>query len=141
MLEHWKQIGSPIDLQKGGKGAGFAWFPNWHTAVNDVCNQAEKEDWSKIVLDGSSTKPTGRLHDYFNYLFRFIATTCKRQVNNDIMLLIFSTSWEGERAVRGEYAVFDTGLLTRDAKEAIYALFTRNRRGGRDDPPYVFAKW
>ena len=141
MLDHWKRIGSPIDLQKGGRGECFAWFPNWYSAIDDVCNLAEKEDWSKLVPDGSNPKPTGRLQDYFSYLWRFITTTYTSQVANDIMLLIFSRSGEGERAVRGGHAVFDTGLLTRNSKEAIYALFSRNKRVGRNDPPYVFTKW
>ena len=144
MSTHWDDIGSPIKLRRSGRGAEksvFAWFPDWSRVLNDVCNLAEKEDWSKLVPDGSNPKPTGRLQDYFSYLWRFITTTYTSQVANDIMLLIFSRSGEGERVVRGGHAVFDTGLLTRDAKEAIYALFTRNRRGGRDDPPYVFAKW
>ena len=111
MLENWRRDGLPVDLQKGGRAGVFAWFPTgWDAALNDVCNQAEKEDWSK--MDGPRLKPTGQLDSYFTYLWRFIATTYKRQVDNDIMLLIFSTSGEGEREVRGGYAVFDTGLLT-----------------------------
>lgn len=138
MLENWRRDGLPVDLQKAGRGGVFAWFPTgWDAALNEVCNQAEKEDWSK--MDGPRLKPTGQLDSYFTYLWRFIATTYTRQVDNDIMLLIFSTSGEGEREVCGGYAVFDTGLLTRTSKEPIYALFSRNR--GRDDPPYVFTRW
>ena len=44
--------------------------------------------------------------------------------------------------MRGKFAVFDTGLLTRTTKEVIYALFERNPRAGRDDNPrYVFKAW
>ena len=101
---------------------------------------AEKEDWSKIARHG--VEQTGQLDSYFNYLWRFIATTYKSQVEQRIMLLLFSThppSQKGGPAKHGAFAVFDTGLLTRDSKESIYALFSRNR--SRADPPYVFKQW
>jgi hypothetical protein len=139
MLDRWKREGPPINLS-AGQGGGFAWFPKRVDALNDVSNMAEKEDWSKIARHG--VEQTGQLDSYFNYLWRFIATTYKSQVEQRIMLLLFSThppSQKGGPAKHGAFAVFDTGLLTRDSKESIYALFSRNR--SRADPPYVFKQW
>jgi hypothetical protein len=146
MRGYWELIGAPTSLRQKGMQSRppFAWFPNWSMALNNICNLAEKEDWSKSISYGGLDN-TGQLADYFAYLWRYIATTYSRQVDENLMSLIFSLEGEGERAVRGKFAVFDTGLLTRTTKEVIYALFERNRRwAGRDDlvnSPYVYKAW
>ena len=151
-IEYWKHYGLPIHLQKTVKRTGFASFNDWGAALADLCTMAEREDWSKRNKDGSLDK-TGELADHLCYKYRWIANTyyASRINENIAQQLIFSSGGNGDQGPHGRpltrYAVFDTGLLTRDSKEVIYALFERNcernYRNGPDDPPYSyeFKEW
>lgn len=85
----------------------FAQFMNYHNCISDLANFAEPEDWSYHNTPSSSNHPI--LQNYFNNTYLRLAREKKIAYSTDM-----------------KYACFDTGLLTKQQREPIYALFCIN---------------
>jgi hypothetical protein len=157
MIDYFKRRGPPRNLHQvrfADPRETFAWFnprggahhsSGWEIAVTQVASLAEREDWSCNHVIPAGEEPrvwngdVAQLHDYFQYLWRYIANTyvaaaSKWSTDGPRMLKFSDDGW-----LRAEYMVFDTGLLMRSTKDPIFALFKKNDR--RNSQPYVFLKW
>lgn len=94
----------------------FAWFMDFHKKIEELKNLAMPEEWDY------KTNPLGTnpiLENYIKHTFKKLEQ-------------------EGKVLVQGNYAVFNTGLVT-SFQEEIYALFQKNRRTGAQ--PWFFIGW
>jgi len=87
----------------------FAHFDNYGTAIESLAGLAEEEDWSFGSGDGRQQFEFGVLSSYLKSTYRRVAQESK---------VLFSPE--------GGFACFDTGLLSRDQLEPLYALFVPN---------------
>ena len=85
----------------------YAWFIDFHGAIEDLKNVAMREDWDY------KTNPIGKnpiLENYIKHTF----------------LKLYQ---EGKVLEQNGYSIFNTGLVT-DYQEEIFALFATNKRPG-----------
>lgn len=94
----------------------FAWFQDFHGKIGELKALAMPEDWDY------KTNPLGTnpiLENYIKHTFKKLEQ-------------------EGKVLIQGDYAVFNTGLVTL-YQEEIFALFQKNRRSGQQ--PWFFIGW
>ncbi|MDL2205379.1 DUF3825 domain-containing protein [Eubacteriales bacterium OttesenSCG-928-N13] len=100
----------------------FAYVPGWFEHLDMLAEMALPEPWRyRNDLSGRKNTRTPILEKYINYVFKSQAYEHRNAVStgdaDDFFLL------------RNEYAVFNTGLLSRYLKP-IYAYFEKNKREG-----------
>ncbi len=95
----------------------FAWIPNFTLSVDELKNLAMNENWDY------NCNPTGRHPILVNYIHH---TFNKIKDENKI-------------ETQGEFACFNTGLVTENQEE-IYGYFQTNKRPGTTIP-YYFIGW
>ena len=94
----------------------FAWFMDFHAKIEELKNLAMPEDWDY------KTKPLGSnpiLENYVKHTFKKLEQ-------------------EGKVLIQGDYAVFNTGLVT-SFQEEIFALFQKNRKTNAQQ--WFFVGW
>lgn len=94
----------------------FAWFMDFHAKIEELKNLAMPEDWD-YKKNPLGTNPI--LENYIKHTFKKLEQ-------------------EGKVLVQGDYAVFNTGLVT-SFQEEIFALFQKNKRTGSQ--PWFFLGW
>ena len=94
----------------------FAWFMDFHAKIEELKNLAMPEDWD-YKKNPLGTNPI--LENYIKHTFKKLEQ-------------------EGKVLVQGDYAVFNTGLVT-SFQEEIFALFQKNKRMGSQ--PWFFLGW
>ena len=95
----------------------FAWFVNFHSAVEDLKGLAMEEAWDY------KNHPCGKnpiLENYLHHTFN--------KVHN-----------EGKVSIQGDYSVFNIGLVTA-YQEELFAFFQKNKRPGTTIP-WFFIGW
>lgn len=97
----------------------FAFIPDYDQKLEELSQQAEREDWE--YHNTSSSHPNPVLNNYLKYTYKRVAEEGKISLSND-----------------GQYACFNTGLATSN-QESIYASFEANRQAGRQ--PWFFKGW
>lgn len=85
----------------------YAWFTDFHSAINDLKSMAMKEDWDY------KKNPIGKNPILENYIKHTFAKVHE----------------EGKVLEQKNYSIFNTGLVT-DYQEEIYGLFQRNKKLG-----------
>ena len=95
----------------------FSWFQNFHSSIEDLKSIAMTENWDY------KNKPMGKNPILENYIHH---TFCK----------LFE---ERKIVTQGDYAVFNTGLVT-DYQEEIFAFFQTNKRP-QATIPWFFLGW
>ena len=95
----------------------FAWFQNFHNSIADLKTIAMEENWDY------KNRPVGKNPILENYIHH-----------------TFSKLHEEEKVnVQGDYAVFNTGLVT-EFQEEIFAFFQKNKRINTTIP-WFFLGW
>lgn len=94
----------------------FAWFMDFHAKIEELKDLAMPEDWD-YKKNPLGTNPI--LENYIKHTFKKLEQ-------------------EGKVLVQGDYAVFNTGLVT-SFQEEIFALFQKNKRTGSQ--PWFFLGW
>lgn len=95
----------------------FAWFQNFHNSIADLKTIAMEENWDY------KNRPVGKNPILENYIHH-----------------TFSKLHEEEKVnVQGDYAVFNTGLVT-EFQEEIFAFFQKNKRTSTTIP-WFFLGW
>ena len=108
----------PFVASPGTDLLDLAWFPS-PTWPEDLANIAQPEDWDD---EGSGRHPI--LVNYLRY-------TARRLLEEKKWL---QTTEEGNRV-----SAFNTGLLSRDYFEPVYAIFEQNRNVEKQ--PWVHKEW
>lgn len=91
----------------------------WNQTLNELATLAEDEDWGEATR--SLDHPI--LNNYVNYTYKRLVTEDKIDVSAD-----------------GQYAAFNTGLLTALSEE-LFALFERNHFRNDDAQDWFFKGW
>lgn len=94
----------------------FAWFQDFHGKIEELKSLAMPEDWD-YKRNPLGTNPI--LENYIKHTFKKLEQ-------------------EGKVLTQGDYAVFNTGLVT-SLQEEIYAFFQKNKRLGYQ--PWFFVGW
>ena len=94
----------------------FAWFQDFHGKIEELKSLAMPEDWD-YKRNPLGTNPI--LENYIKHTFKKLEQ-------------------EGKVLTQGDYAVFNTGLVT-SLQEEIYAFFQNNKRLGYQ--PWFFVGW
>lgn len=92
----------------------------WSDALDALANLAEPEEWTGFV---PSLVHRPILNSYVRYTYQRLVMENKVSVTPD-----------------GEYAAFNTGLLTSYAEE-VFAFFQRNRSTAFNAQPWYFLRW
>ncbi len=90
----------------------------WTDALDSLACLAEDEEWTGL---SASRSPLLILNQYLRYTYQRLAMEKKIKVSED-----------------GEYASFNTGLLTRHSEE-IFGFFQRNKAANAQ--PWFFLRW
>lgn len=90
----------------------------WTDSLEALADLAESEEWTGLSV---SRSPLPILNQYLRYTYQRVAMEGKIEVSED-----------------GEYASFNTGLLTRHAEE-IFGFFQRNKAANAQ--PWFFLRW
>ncbi|MDT5059806.1 MAG: hypothetical protein QOH63_265 [Acidobacteriota bacterium] len=88
----------------------FAFIPHIEDRLNELVGMAEPEEWGYQHTESQYAHPV--LYNYLQYTYRRVAEEGKIATSPD-----------------GEFATFNTGLVTRN-QEPIYILFNRNMLDG-----------
>ena len=109
----------------------FGYYPDWLRALDDLEAKAQPEPWAfpgDIRDRPNNSNPL--LEDYVNNIFTFAASlynAAETQEERDKLVVI-----------RPRFALFDTGLMTREYAP-ILAYFIPNNSAGKT--PWVFKSW